>query len=178
MTTFIEDLVPDELWALVEPLLPAPPRPPAGAAPSPTGRASPRSSTWPVPCTPWRLLPARELAPPTSTTPPCSRPSWTTCRRSGNRPRGGAPDPPKLYADKGVRQRGEPGLPAAAWDPAADRPTWGGVRDQAWAAPLAGRAVAVVAELLQAARGAVGPRCGAEVRVRAAGLALVCFNRL
>jgi transposase len=61
MTTFIEDLVPDELWALVEPLLPAPPRPPAGAAPSPTGRASPRSSTWPVPCTPWRLLPAREL---------------------------------------------------------------------------------------------------------------------
>jgi hypothetical protein len=30
MTTLIEDLVPDELWALVEPLLPAPPRPPYG----------------------------------------------------------------------------------------------------------------------------------------------------
>jgi hypothetical protein len=28
MTTLINDLVPDELWALVEPLLPAPPRPP------------------------------------------------------------------------------------------------------------------------------------------------------
>jgi hypothetical protein len=27
MTTRIDDLVPDELWALVEPLLPAPPRP-------------------------------------------------------------------------------------------------------------------------------------------------------
>jgi hypothetical protein len=34
MTTLIDDLVPDELWALVEPLLPLPPRPPtaAGAA--------------------------------------------------------------------------------------------------------------------------------------------------
>jgi transposase len=30
MATFIDDLVPDELWALVEPLLPAPPRPPYG----------------------------------------------------------------------------------------------------------------------------------------------------
>jgi hypothetical protein len=32
----------------------------AGTVPSPTGPASPRSSTWPVP-RPWRLLPAREL---------------------------------------------------------------------------------------------------------------------
>ena len=30
MTTLINDLVPDELLALVEPLLPAPPRPPYG----------------------------------------------------------------------------------------------------------------------------------------------------
>jgi hypothetical protein len=30
MTALIDDLVPDELWALVEPLLPAPPRPPYG----------------------------------------------------------------------------------------------------------------------------------------------------
>jgi hypothetical protein len=30
MTTLADDLVPDELWALVEPLLPAPPRPPDG----------------------------------------------------------------------------------------------------------------------------------------------------
>jgi hypothetical protein len=27
MTTLADDLVPDELWAIVEPLLPAPPRP-------------------------------------------------------------------------------------------------------------------------------------------------------
>jgi transposase len=30
MTTLAEDLVSDKLWALVEPLLPAPPRPPSG----------------------------------------------------------------------------------------------------------------------------------------------------
>ena len=30
MTTLTDDLVPDELWALVAPLLPAPPRPPYG----------------------------------------------------------------------------------------------------------------------------------------------------
>jgi transposase len=63
MTTLADDLVPDELWALVEPLLPAPPRPPYG------GRHRTISDR---PCfaaivymarasTPWRLLPAREL---------------------------------------------------------------------------------------------------------------------
>ena len=30
MTTLVDDLVPYELWALVAPLLPAPPRPPYG----------------------------------------------------------------------------------------------------------------------------------------------------
>jgi transposase len=30
MTTLADDLVPDQLWAIVEPLLPAPPRPPYG----------------------------------------------------------------------------------------------------------------------------------------------------
>jgi hypothetical protein len=30
MTTLADDLVPDRLWAIVEPLLPAPPRPPYG----------------------------------------------------------------------------------------------------------------------------------------------------
>jgi hypothetical protein len=30
MTILVDDLVPDELWAIVEPLLPAPPRPPYG----------------------------------------------------------------------------------------------------------------------------------------------------
>jgi transposase len=28
MATLVDDLVPDQLWAIVEPLLPAPPRPP------------------------------------------------------------------------------------------------------------------------------------------------------
>jgi transposase len=63
MTTLADDLVPDELWALVEPLLPTPPRPPYGgrhrtisdraclAAIVSMARTS----------TPWRLLPAREL---------------------------------------------------------------------------------------------------------------------
>src|SRR6266508_3540436 len=63
MTTLADALVPDELWALVEPLLPAPPRPPYGgrrrviadrncfAAIVYMARTS----------TPWRLLPAREL---------------------------------------------------------------------------------------------------------------------
>jgi hypothetical protein len=44
MTVLVDDLVPDQLWALVEPLLPAPPR-----------RTAAGTST------PWRLLPAREL---------------------------------------------------------------------------------------------------------------------
>jgi len=30
MATLVDDLVPDQLWAMVEPLLPAPPRPPYG----------------------------------------------------------------------------------------------------------------------------------------------------
>jgi transposase len=30
MTTLADELVPDELWALAEPLLPVPPRPPYG----------------------------------------------------------------------------------------------------------------------------------------------------
>jgi transposase len=63
MTTLADELVPDELWALVEPLLPVPPRPPtaAGVAPSPTGPALPRSCSWARTSTSWRLLPAREL---------------------------------------------------------------------------------------------------------------------
>jgi transposase len=63
MTVLVADLVPDQLWALVEPLLPAPPRPPYGGR---RRTISDRSCfaaivfmarTW----TPWRLLPAREL---------------------------------------------------------------------------------------------------------------------
>jgi transposase len=73
MATLADDLVPDELWALVEPLLPAPPHPalrrPAPHHPRPgllrRGRVHGRTST------PWRLLPAQQ--------PGCGSPA--TCWR-------------------------------------------------------------------------------------------------
>jgi transposase len=63
MTALVDALVPDELWRLVEPLLPVPPRPPYG------GRhrsISDRNCLAAIvymarTSTPWRLLPAREL---------------------------------------------------------------------------------------------------------------------
>jgi transposase len=63
MTTLADQLVPDELWALVEPLLPVPPRPPYGGR----HRAIPARNCLAAivfmarTSTPWRLLPAREL---------------------------------------------------------------------------------------------------------------------
>src|SRR6266511_322534 len=63
MATLVDDLVPDELWALVEPLLPAPPRPPYGGR----HRAIPDRNCFAAivymarTSTPWRLLPTREL---------------------------------------------------------------------------------------------------------------------
>jgi transposase len=63
MTTLAEDLVPDELWALIEPLLPAPPRPPYGGR----HRAIPDRNCFAAiiymarTSTPWRLLPAQQL---------------------------------------------------------------------------------------------------------------------
>jgi transposase len=73
MTTLADDLVSDELWALVEPLLATPPRPPYG------GRHRTISDrAWLAAIvylartsTPWRLLPARE--------PGCGSPA--TCWR-------------------------------------------------------------------------------------------------
>jgi transposase len=63
MTTLVEQLVPDELWRLVEPLLPPPPRPWWGGR----SRTIPDRSCFAAivymarTSTPWRLLPAREL---------------------------------------------------------------------------------------------------------------------
>jgi transposase len=63
MTTLADDLVPDELWALVAPLLPAPPRPPYGGR----RRAIPDRACLAAiiymarTSTPSRLLPAGEL---------------------------------------------------------------------------------------------------------------------
>jgi transposase len=63
MTVLVDDLVPDQLWALVEPLLPAPPRPPYGGR---RRTISDRNCFAAIvfmarTFTPWRLLPAREL---------------------------------------------------------------------------------------------------------------------
>jgi transposase len=63
MTILIDDLVPDDLWALVAPLLPVPPRPPYGGR----HRTIPDRNCFAAivymarTSTPWRLLPAREL---------------------------------------------------------------------------------------------------------------------
>jgi transposase len=63
MSTLIDDLVPDELWTLVEPLLPTPPRPPYGGRPRTiSDRACFAAIVYMArTSTPWRLLPAREL---------------------------------------------------------------------------------------------------------------------
>jgi transposase len=63
MATLVDDLVPDQLWAIVEPLLPAPPRPPYGGR----HRAIPDRNCFAAivymarTSIPWRLLPTREL---------------------------------------------------------------------------------------------------------------------
>jgi transposase len=63
MTTLADNLVPDELWALVEPLLPAPPRPPYGGRQRTiSDRACLAAIVYMArTSTPWRLLPAQEL---------------------------------------------------------------------------------------------------------------------
>jgi transposase/IS5 family transposase len=63
MTTLVDNLVPDELWGLVAPLLPIPPRPPYGGR----RRAVPDRNCFAAivyrarTSTPWRLLPTRQL---------------------------------------------------------------------------------------------------------------------
>jgi len=63
MATLADTLVPDELWAVVEPLLPPSPRPPYGGR----RRTIPARNCFAAivymarTSTPWRLLPAREL---------------------------------------------------------------------------------------------------------------------
>ena len=63
MTSLADDLVPDQLWELVEPLLPAPPRPPYGGRHRTiSDRACLAAIVFMArTSTPWRLLPAREL---------------------------------------------------------------------------------------------------------------------
>jgi transposase len=63
MTTLVEKLVPDELWRLVRPLLPPPPRPPYGGRHrTVSDRACLAAIVFMArTSTPWRLLPAKEL---------------------------------------------------------------------------------------------------------------------
>src|SRR5215218_5234156 len=232
MTTLVDDLVPDELWTLVEPLLPVPPRPPYGGR----HRTIPDRHCFAAivymarTSTPWRLMPSTSRS-STSwgrrvgwtgrgrawTRPACapnvggprgrkSRRSWQAwkqappgvrrwraaadrrdhCRqrqrhhhvRSGPRrcPAGSHAIWAAAHSTwhgprrQGLRQRGQPCVPAPASDQAAARPPWGGVLDQTWAAPLEGRAVAVLVELLAAATGTLGPGLWAVVRVPAGSL--------
>jgi len=82
MSTLIDDLVPDELWTLVEPLLPTPPRPPYGGRPRTiSDRACFAAIVYMArTSTPWRLLPARELG---CGARGCRRPwRWWTLRGS------------------------------------------------------------------------------------------------
>jgi transposase len=259
MATLVDELVPDQLWAMVEPLLPVPPRPPYGGR----RRAIPDRNCFAAivymarTSTPWRLLPARELGCGSPSTcwrrltewanagvfdqlhlevldrlgaqgrldwsrtsidtmsvrakrggprwrksgrswqareqaAPGLRGRWAAAdRRSHRRQRrryhhvrgvaGRRPaDPDAVGAaarpacggarGQGLRQRGQPGLAAAAWDPAADCPAWDRLVGAPWAASVEGRAGTVVAELLQAAAGSLGPGLGAVLRLRAAGL--------
>jgi hypothetical protein len=104
MTTLADDLAPDQLWALVAPLLPAPPRPPYGGRHRTiSDRACLAAIVYMArTSTPWRLLPARELG--------CGSPAtcwrrlteWTTCHRSVHRRGGGAPDPPRSTPTKAM----------------------------------------------------------------------------
>jgi transposase len=63
MASLVEKLVPDDLWAIVEPLLPPPPRPPYGGR----RRTIPDRNCLAAlvfmarTSTPWALLPAQEL---------------------------------------------------------------------------------------------------------------------
>jgi transposase len=74
MTTLAEDLVPDQLWELVEPLLPASPRPPYGGRHRTiSDRACLAAIVFMArTSTPWRLLPTGELG--------CGSPATVWCR--------------------------------------------------------------------------------------------------
>ena len=63
MTTLAEDLVPDELWQMVAPLLPAAPRPwQGGRRRTVPGRSCFAAIVYMArTSTPWRLLPIQEL---------------------------------------------------------------------------------------------------------------------
>ncbi len=119
MTTLVDDLVPDELWELVAPLLPAPPRPPYGGRHRTISNRAffaaivymARTST------PWRLLPARELG--------CGSP--TTCwRRLTDWANAGVFDQPHLQVLDRLGEQGQLDWEQASVDTMSVRAKRGG----------------------------------------------------
>jgi len=119
MTTLADDLVPDELWAMVEPLLPVPPRPPYGGR----RRAIPDRNCFAAivymarTSTPWRLLPARELG--------CGSPA-TCWRRLTEWAAGGVFDRLHLAALDRLGERGQVDWSRASMDTMSVRARRGG----------------------------------------------------
>src|SRR4030095_11783416 len=110
-----------------------------------------------------RAMPTRA-----TTAPPNGPTSSGAAEPARRAPAGPARAPAgKGLCRKELRQRRQSCLSATAWDHRTDRPPWDRVIGQAGSASLAGRAVAVMVELLAAAWGAVGPGLGAVVCVRA-----------
>jgi transposase len=121
MVTLVDDLVPDQLWAIVEPLLPSPPRPPYGGR----YRAIPDRNCFAAivymarTSTPWRLLPARELA--------CGSPA-TAWRRLAEWARAGVFDQFHLDVLDRLGERGGLDWTRASVDSASVRAKRGGPR--------------------------------------------------
>jgi transposase len=121
MVTLVDDLVPDQLWAIVEPLLPSPPRPPYGGR----HRAIPDRNCFAAivymarTSTPWRLLPARELG--------CGSPA-TAWRRLDEWARAGVFDQLHLDVLDRLGERGGLDWTRASVDSASVRAKGGGPR--------------------------------------------------
>jgi transposase len=119
MVTLVDDLVPDQLWAIVEPLLPSPPRPPYGGR----HRAIPDRKCFAAivymarTSTPWRLLPARELG--------CGSPA-TAWRRLAEWARAGVFDQLHLEVLDRLGERGGLDWTRASVDSASVRAKRGG----------------------------------------------------
>ena len=120
MTTLADDLVPDELWTIVEPLLPAPPRPPYGGR----HRVVPDRNCFAAiiymarTSTPWRLLPAQQLG--------CGSPA-TCWRRLTEWANAGVFDQLHLVALVRLGQRGQVDWSRASVDTMSVRAKRGGI---------------------------------------------------
>src|SRR5215207_980345 len=183
MTTLAEDLVPDKLWEMVVPLLPAAPRPWYGGR----RRTVPDHSCFAAivymtrTSTPWRLLPVQELGcgSPADGMAPVERVGQGWGIRAAPRKPGskihlacegsGLP----LTAVVTAANSSDVTMLAVVLDdvPAVLTPAgWRRSRPGKLDADKGGGAGAVVAELLSAAAGAVGSRLGTVLCVRAVGV--------